>query len=484
MSRPAFIWQSIDPRTGEEVPYSPADQIAIESAFQARQPSYSLRLGTMMFTIDFKSMSQRNMTGGSRSVQRIDLAAAADRQARLAAPISPELAVSCLEAISAMDLLTVEAERNISDRTHVVAIESIPNFKSVLLVYEYIFAELAKPALSRKFGGSERSAMLLEMGEGGDVPNYFANVSGESVYHRKVLSVLGLRNLVRAGCDIFNELKATLFSGDPSHYSGRSGLGKMRALTGNTVDLDTMVANCEHQLKLFNAVRQKATPPLPPFRSAEELAKSADCQAYVRSVAEPLLDEFVDRMKLSPREAEQRRVLKTSLTGSIPVSSGNSDRGRSPIWLYAGAGVLTYHVNVPNMLDVFGALLKAPYHAARAFLLLYEKNHGTAKWSEAVEEYFDECISDSCFNGKWKSIEMYLDKIERIGSINEVLDQLQREFQSVFTPAFFDADPDRVKERAEMVRLVQLHRKQGVGADGKKRLISAADVDAWIVRSS
>ena len=36
----------------------------------------------------------------------------------------------------------------------------------------------------------------------------------------------------------------------------------------------------------------------------------------------------------------------------IPVASGNQDRGQWPIWHYNNVGVLSYHVNVPNMSDV------------------------------------------------------------------------------------------------------------------------------------
>ena len=482
-SEGAVVWQSIDPRNGQVVAYQPQDQIAIEQSFQGNPSgNHILRVGAISFTIDFSSMTQVNRTGGSRQVQRVDTGAAAARRRTLDPELPPEIAISCMKAVQDMDMLSVEAEKNIAQRKSLVTLRGI-EYKSVLQVYDYIFEELSHPRCIGKFGGSPDSMQLLSnTSEGSVVPNYFANVQGETVYHRKVLSVLGLRNLVRAGCDIFNELKASLFSGDPSQYSGRAGLHKMRAMTGNTVDLDTVVVNCERQLATFNTLRTKEGQA--PFRSSGEFSQSPMCVEYVRSTAEPLLDEFRATMKLTDAEA-MKRALVIDKTQPIPTSTGNGDRGRYPIWLYSNVGVLTYHVNVPNLPDVFGALLKAPYHAARAFLIIYEKFYGTAQWAEAVLEYFDECISDSCFNGKWKSVELYLEKVDRIGSVEQVLDEMQKEFQTIFTRAFFEQDPQRTQERDEMVKLVQLHRKQGVDAtSGKRRAITAADVDSWIKKTS
>lgn len=485
------LWQSVDPRTGAVVAYSPSDQVEIEKSFRASKPQHQLRLGSGTFVIHFANMSQVNSTGGSRQVQRLDDASASEAPAPPPAPVAvppltPAIAAACLAAVAKMDLLTVGAEKDIGNMDAFVALDDVPEYKAVLQVYDVMFHELGRPECIAQFGGSAQSAsMLLRTAEGGDVPNYFANVSGESIYHRKVLSLMGLRNLVRAGCDIFNELKMAQFSGDPSQYRGRCGLGKMRALTGNTVDLDTVVLNCEQQLKMMNAVRARSVPPLPPFHSPNDMAQSADTHAYVRDAAEPLLKAFAADLKLSKHQVRERCVHIELPSDAMHVAHSNGDRGQRPTWLYANAGVLTFHVNVPNMVDVYGALLKAPYHAAKAYVLLHEQKHSAAPgWPAAVVEFFDDCISDSCFNGKWKSIEMYLEKTEAVGSIDNVLDQLQRQFQTIFTAAFFDADPTREKERAEMARLVQTHRSQGKDANGTRRAVTAADVDAWIKKSS
>jgi hypothetical protein len=75
---------------------------------------------------------------------------------------------------------------------------------------------------------------------------YWANVGGrQSIFQRKVLSVLGLRNLSAGnGQVVFAQLRNRLFWGQKKQYPQGEGLNLMEDLTGNTVDLDTCVLRC------------------------------------------------------------------------------------------------------------------------------------------------------------------------------------------------------------------------------------------------
>ena len=86
--------------------------------------------------------------------------------------------------------------------------------------------------------------------------------------------------------------------------------------------------------------------------------------------------------------------------GKIPVAHDNSSRGKWPLWQYINAGVNTMHVNVPNMADIIGALLRAPFAALRAYLRCKDL-------PEELARFYEDGISDSCFNGKWKALEEF-----------------------------------------------------------------------------
>ena len=67
-----------------------------------------------------------------------------------------------------------------------------------------------------------------------------------------------------------------------------------------------------------------------------------------------------------------------------------------------------------------------------------------------------ECISDSCFNGKWKSIEMFLNKQLNTRNIGMVLGGVQQTHQHIFTPDFFDRDDKHHStEIRELWKIVQ-----------------------------
>ena len=154
---------------------------------------------------------------------------------------------------------------------------------------------------------------------------------------------------------------------------------------------------------------------------------------------------------------------------NIPQATTNTDRGRWPIWRYVNVGVDSFHANVPNLDDVNGALLRAPFQCIKGWL--YAKESGT------IDTFFEDCIVDSCFNMKWKAIEEYNATWERLGTITQVLEGLQKEHQAAFS-ALFDKDDSEEAEVDEMCRLLQ--GAKGRDATGGMRLIVKADVAKWV----
>eukprot|EP01001_Neometanema_parovale_P004758 NODE_1697_length_1637_cov_132.636063_g1617_i0.p1 GENE.NODE_1697_length_1637_cov_132.636063_g1617_i0~~NODE_1697_length_1637_cov_132.636063_g1617_i0.p1 ORF type:complete len:485 (+),score=124.16 NODE_1697_length_1637_cov_132.636063_g1617_i0:56-1456(+) len=364
-----------------------------------------------------------------------------------------------------------------------------------------VFDEMVERFASRTFQTryyahpSELRAATLRAHE--PVPMYFANVICSSVWYRKALSIAGLRNLVIYGHQIYTELQEQLFASDPSKYRNGAGLERMRYLTGNTVDLDTVVLRCNDPFYLKTINNMNKVKGLPQFRTTEEFGNSTQAQEIAVAAAEPLLNGFIEQFNLTPQDAKKRCVAPEVLSpkkGSkanamgkskgkgmgmglfgeqwIPVACGNQDRGRWPVWRYCNVGVDTYHANVPNIADVIGALLKSPIAAAKAFLRCKDS-------PDMLDAFFEDGISDSCFNAKWKALEEFNDFLDSAGSIAKVLEEVQATHQNIFNPSLFDNDDaDGSKEVAEMLKLIP--GKKGRDKTGKTRCITKADVVAWV----
>jgi hypothetical protein len=305
------------------------------------------------------------------------------------------------------------------------------------------------------------------------VPCYFANVQHSSVACRKALSMLGLRNLCFFGPAIFLELKATLFASDPTLYPPDTGLGKMKLMTGNTVDLDTVVLrlNDPTALQAINAMNRAAGQPEYPHPQA--FATSQQALEIAVQAALPLLDSFIADFKLTKAQQKKRHVDPQQLsTTAIPVVDSNQARGRWPLWRYVNCGVDTVHCNVPHLPDVVGALLRSPVAAVRAYLLCRDD-------PQRLMGFYDDAISDSCFNGKWKALEEFNRALDREGSVVSVLQEVQAAHQAVFTAAFFDNDDEEHHgEIREMVRLTA--GRTGRDRSGAVRPITEDDVATWV----
>uniref|UniRef100_A0A6T2BN75 UBA domain-containing protein n=1 Tax=Eutreptiella gymnastica TaxID=73025 RepID=A0A6T2BN75_9EUGL len=317
----------------------------------------------------------------------------------------------------------------------------------------------------------ESTVCALEAGQ--LVPVYFANVQYNSIFYRKALSMAGLRNLILCGREIFAELKAQLFASDPSKYTGAGGLNRMKRMTGNMVDLDTVVLRCNDPTTLETINKMNKAKGNRVYANVQEFAHSRQAAEMAVAAALPLLEGFVKEFGLTKAQQKTRRVQTSQVdAGKIPVAHDNSSRGKWPLWQYINAGVNTMHVNVPNMADIIGALLRAPFAALRAYLRCKDL-------PEELARFYEDGISDSCFNGKWKALEEFNAGLDKQGSITQILADLQAKHQSIFTGQFFDEDDDEhTNEIREMVRLAAC--LSGRDKSGRTRPITQADVQAWV----
>eukprot|EP01012_Entosiphon_sulcatum_P033684 TRINITY_DN4264_c0_g1_i6.p1 TRINITY_DN4264_c0_g1~~TRINITY_DN4264_c0_g1_i6.p1 ORF type:complete len:721 (+),score=127.13 TRINITY_DN4264_c0_g1_i6:3473-5635(+) len=437
------VWESQNPRNGVWGTYEHTHCILLDKALEAGQARCALILGGMRFTVDFSDMHQYNTTGGSRPVRRTDQKIAVSPQAVAAALKAappehvpdeedelecpavalqvaeiPEIDVAaCTAALQRVETVLHELEKTCAQPLAPTAPEGKKGKKGkgkaepptpppaaepavqhdidradvtlIVALYDQMLARFNQQEFQRKYGAGGEDAHLLHLRADQQVPEYFANVGGQSIFQRKVLSMQGLRNLVIHGREIFRELREHLFIGDYSAYPGMTGLNKMKHYTGNTVDLDTCVLRCSDRVTLQTINMINRHKKEPEFGSPDEFGASQQAQDIARAQAATLMDAFAQEFGLTTEQQRQQRRVHVPPAGeAIPVARSNTDRGRWPIWQYINVGVNSFHANVPTMPDVIGALLKAPFHCARAYLLSQDDLPG----------FFEEAVADSCFN--------------------------------------------------------------------------------------
>lgn len=480
-------WSSVDPRTNEIVAYDARTTALLEAAHKEGRPHLELLLGSKKFKIVFSEMRQYNDTGGHRRVQR---------RGPPAAPRPPPTAFTAsdltalLSIIRDVDVKVAEIVKNEAVRAYRPATALLTTDETHLIVtlYDQIMSELRDPAVQSKYGGVEEDTNLLDsLTFGIQVPNYFANAVEQSIYQRKILSVAGLRNLIKYGPDIFFEMRDRLFSSNFADYADKTGPHKMRYFTGNAVDLDTPVLKLHERQQQELVNQMLVSQGKPKVTGVEQLMKHPDVEAMARQLAQTHIDAFRDALKITDAEALQRQLVFPATPAAMPVASGNKDRGRWPVWLYHNVGITSFHANVPTMTDVYGSILLAPFHLAKCYALVLLHLGATATpqaRQAAMLDFFEDCVSDSCFNGKWKAIEAYRQKLEKRGTITDVIDQLQQTFQSEFRDVLARGDDQRSQERNLILRKVADLRLVGRDASGVVRPVTAADVDAWILATT
>ena len=345
--------------------------------------------------------------------------------------------------------------------------------------YNHMIEVFHNAVFKQRYGFAESGEHRLAFEE--SVPNYFANVGGEGIHRRKLLSIYGLRNLLKYGPIIFHGLESKKFSGREADYAPEEGLTLMRRVTGNMVDMDTVVLRC-NDAPTLNAInlsnRHKG---LPTHDTSAEFAQSAQAEDIAVNCGLPMLEQFCAKLKLTPSQQTHRQVCPEQIKRPVPVARNNTERGHTPIWHYVNAGQNSFHVNVPSIEDVVGALLRAPFHCLKHYAFIHSGVFPASQMPQRVDSFFEDCVVDSCFNMKWKAIEEYGEALAHEGTIVDVLQRLQMEHQTLFTPQLFDTDtPERDNEIGIMWKLVQEQKCVGREKSGAIRPITNADVVAWV----
>jgi hypothetical protein len=369
-------------------------------------------------------------------------------------------------------------EQKITEHKAVLPTLHSDDIDAIVGVYNEMLMRYNTDEFQSKHGANEEDYELCLIPFSEDVPSYFANVKYGTIFARKALSMCGLRNLVKFGVQVFEELKAHLFTSDPAKYCQNTGLELMHRVTGNTVDLDTVVLRCNDpvSLKTINGMNRRQN--VAEFRNIQEFGQSAQANEMAINASIPLLEAFVQEFKLTAHECAKRHLNLTQPTTAytIPVVHDNRSRGRWPVWHYINGQVNTFHANVPNVSDVVGALLRAPFAAARAFIRCRDD-------PVKLNAFFEDAISDSCFNAKWKALEAFNAELDEEGTIVKILEGIQANNQRIFTANLFDNDDDlHTNEIQAMVKMMQNATPLPMGRDssGHLRLITQDDIVNWV----
>ena len=509
-------WASIDPRNHRVIDYDTPTTLLLEDAFlRGVATSIPLQLGSAHFTVeldyeDIRQFRQKNNTGGARRVIRV----APPNRAPAMHPglISHVYRIADAVDHTVLQLMESEATTCIgngngsrfipSHRPGSGATQPQPpsdgELAPLLAVYDSILEAMWSPPIRARYGFTFNDDVFTSsLRYGHPIPPYYANVVGshQSIWQRKLLSILGLRNLLKYGLEIFYEMRASLFSGDLDAYERKKGPHKMKFFTGNVVDLDCTILRAHEREVLDSLNANQRMNNLPEFTSGADIARTEAGKAIVANLAATMIDAFVQRFKI-PEEMWRQRCLLLNphnasptkgggshdsrpavINGDITVARDHKDRGKSAVWVYENVGLHTFHVNVPNMDDVYGALLQAPYHLAKAWCVAHaelaqQQQNPQANNSQGcpIMTFFDDALSDSCFNAKWRQIELFLADRATVGTIPKILDDLQASRQDIFTPKFFEEDDaSGSKELAAMIQLVEQAGLQGREAINSNR---------------
>ena len=502
MSDDADYWQRLSSGVlSEEVPLEQVAAVAPEfQAYAAQWAKYGRSLNVIGdFAAHAKTSAdrfQRKQDAKARraavAAQRATLTAAYSNRTQFAAqskapaqapanlfePITATLTVNPHEVLAVLQKLDAKMN-SIEDFCRELPSITKAESDAVVASYDYMIDKFMEPRLKQRYGYNATDHRQPKLAFGSSVPSYFANVVDQSIHRRKVLSMAGLRNLVMYGPIIYSQLAQRFFSGDLDAYRDDEGLKLMRTITGNVVDLDTTVLRCTDKATVNAINMSNKHKKLPVHGSMEEFAQSDQAQEIAINCSLPLLEDFAKMMCITDeKRLRERCIHKETVKKPVPVAQSNTDRGKHPIWHYVNAGQNSFHANVPTMEDVNGALLKAPVQCALHWMLIHSLYDGNELESR-IDKFFEDCIVDSCFNMKWKSIELFGFAMRHEGTIVDVLQRGQQQQQHLFTPQLFDEDDEaHTKEAALMWSVV--NGRVGRDKDGKLRPITEGDVKLWV----
>jgi len=519
----AAQWLSQDPRNGAIVAYDAATTKTIETAFSSSKKQVGIKLGGTPFTIDFGRKIQKNQTGGSRPIFRNPPPPGwpAPPGAPGPAPSHPPPGpfgggpfgggpfggpapgppaqvpptVPVLDGALCKNLLTLLDD--IEKRVNAKMEKGFPHFLDLDIitpaevhklapVYTAIQSELNSDKIKSTYGfsGGDAASGWLSLDQ--PVPHYYANVSGQSIWQRKALSIGGLQNLLKYGGSIWKEMGNGLFSACPASYGPgpegvRCGPERMRYWTGNAVDLDTVVLRCSDGALLKTINHLNAKDGLPTYGSGDQFGSSKQAREIALDAAGPLIADFCDTFKIDTPAKKQARNLVLNPGAPIHIAQSSGDRGTHAVWQYVNVGQNSFHVNVPCIKDVYGALMKAPLYTIRAFLIIHDSFPAGPDRSKWIEEFFEDGISDTCFNQKWKAIEFFCDRLDSLGSIGDKIAKVQMENQAALARVLdLDGDDDGPEIQLTHQLLKGAH---GRDESGKVRLITKEDVATYLRRS-
>lgn len=374
----------------------------------------------------------------------------------------------------------------VQDRTALLA---------ALGAYDSLLERLRGDATAqRDYAASGEDFSLFAIPVLGEVPRYFANVAaGQSPYQRKILAALGLRNLIVAGPHIYSRLRAALFSSRPEDYvrTGRRGgvpTDLLTKITGNTVDLDTCIGRCHDGdfIAQLSAAKARDHPGSPPLVKGFAASQDPWVLDVMRAQTAPLLEDFCASWGLDAAAAAARRVAPLDPRQPVHVARGVTDRGAAALWLYSNpmAQVASFHVNVPNVADIAGALLRAPWLAAHAWATVAARGLR----GDEVARVWEECLDDRCLNGKWRAVAAFHASLFPKGDpaanlLREAVQAAQREAQvelgRLYQNPHLD-DEAQARGEAEIVFGRIAAAAAAPDADPRLRAITPAEVRACL----
>lgn len=254
----------------------------------------------------------------------------------------------------------------------------------LLRVFNEILIEFQKPKYQQLYGACPQDQYLFRSQVGDPVPEYYANVANQTSTSYSVLyrGMLGMRNLIKFGAKILDELDQHLFIAGRAGYPDGVGLKNMFELTGNAVDLEWPICSC---------------PVL--YDSRGHLLMDPVNDAKAKQAAQKLIDVFKQRFSDHAAKFTQRNL--DNWTDPVHESTSNLDRGNYPVWKRDVRGTYHYFVNVPNISAVVSALLKGPLYFVQSYLIL--KNKGL----DLGALFGPESLSQKCFNDKLEVAEVF-----------------------------------------------------------------------------
>ena len=117
-----------------------------------------------------------------------------------------------------------------------------------------------------------------------------------------------------------------LFASDPAKYTGPVGLNRMKTMTGNTVDLDTVVLRCNDPTVLQTVNKMNEAKGEPGHATIEDFSQSRQAAEIAVATALPLLECFVQELRLT----EAQQAARCVQTPQVPATASTNTEEAGP----------------------------------------------------------------------------------------------------------------------------------------------------------